>query len=133
MPLAIQTFTALAVLALSAGPSLAQDPGQVEYLQACAACHGETGVGGGPLAQLMKVEMPDLTQLSAGNNGAFPMAEVIQIIDGRTGVRSHGGPMPVWGDRFKAEAVPTAGAYRAELAARGRVLSVAYYLESLQQ
>lgn len=126
-------LAALAALALSSGVALAQDPGEVEYMQACAACHGETGVGDGPLAELMTVPMPNLTQLSAANEGEFPMLSVIQIIDGRTGVRGHGYPMPVWGDRFKAEAAPGAGEYGAELIVRGRVLSIAYYLESLQQ
>ncbi|MGC9420488.1 MAG: c-type cytochrome, partial [Rhodovulum sp.] len=104
-----------------------------EYIQACAACHGESGVGDGPLAELMTVPMPNLTQLSATNDGAFPMLAVIQIIDGRTGVRGHGYPMPVWGDRFKAEAESSRGEYGAELMVRGRVLAIAQYLESVQQ
>lgn len=133
MPLAKRTFTALAAITLSAATAFAQDPGEVEYMQACAACHGATGVGDGPLAELMTVPMPNLTQLSAANDGAFPMLAVIQVIDGRTGIRGHGYPMPVWGDRFKTEAEPRAGEYGAELLVRGRVLSIAYYLESLQQ
>ncbi|TCP39264.1 c-type cytochrome [Rhodovulum marinum] len=130
-----RTTCSMAILAaaLAAGTAQAQDPGPAEYMQACAACHGESGVGDGPLAELMTVPMPDLTQLSAANEGEFPMLAVIQIIDGRTGVRGHGYPMPVWGDRFKAEAVPSGGEYGAELMVRGRVLALAQYLESIQQ
>jgi mono/diheme cytochrome c family protein len=127
------SLVALVAVALSAGAALAQDPGEEEYMQACAACHGETGIGDGPLAELMTVSVPDLTQLSARNDGAFPMLSVVQIIDGRTGVRGHGYPMPVWGDRFKAEAMPDAGKYGAELVVRGRILSIAYFLESIQK
>jgi hypothetical protein len=29
------------------------------------------------------------------------MLQVIQIIDGRTGVRGHGSEMPVWGSRYQ--------------------------------
>ncbi|MEX5729993.1 mono/diheme cytochrome c family protein [Rhodovulum iodosum] len=125
---------ALAALPLLAGAATAQDdPGKAEYMNACAACHGANGVGDGPLAELMTVPMPNLTQLSAANDGAFPMLSVIQVIDGRTGIRGHGYPMPVWGDRFKAEATAEIGEYAAELMVRGRVLSIAYFVESLQQ
>ena len=51
--------------------------------------------------------------------------------DGRTGVRAHGGPMPVYGRIFSAEAADH-GTYSAVMEARGRILSIAYYLESLQ-
>lgn len=125
---------AAAALSLAAGVAQAQSSaGEEEYMQACASCHGASGVGDGPLAELMTVPVPDLTQISANNDGEFPMLEVIQVIDGRTGVRGHGYPMPVWGDRFEAEAVPQAGQYGAELLVRGRVLALATYLESIQQ
>jgi mono/diheme cytochrome c family protein len=124
---------ALVAFTLSAAAALAQDLGEEEYMQACAACHGETGIGDGPLAGLMTVSVPDLTQLSARNDGVFPMLSVIQVIDGRNGVRAHGYPMPVWGDRFKAEAMPDAGKYGAELIVRGRILSIAYFLEAIQK
>lgn len=127
-------IAALAAVPLMAGAGLAQDdPGKAEYMNACASCHGETGVGDGPLAELMTVPMPNLTQLSAANDGTFPMLSVIQVIDGRTGIRGHGYPMPVWGDRFKSAATAEIGAYAAELMTRGRVLSIAYYVESLQE
>lgn len=123
-----------AALSLAASAATAQDAvGKAEYMQACAACHGEYGVGAGPLAELMTVPVPDLTTLSTRNAGVFPMLDVIQSIDGRTGVRGHGYPMPVWGDRFKASAVESAGEYGAELVVRGRILSIAYYLESIQK
>ena len=40
--------------------------------------------------------------------------------------------MPVWGDYFKGES-SMKGDYSAVYMARGRVLSLVYYLESLQQ
>ncbi|SIO54796.1 Cytochrome C oxidase, cbb3-type, subunit III [Rhodovulum sp. ES.010] len=126
-------YTALAAVPLTLGPALAQDVGKEEYVQACASCHGDSGLGDGPLAELINVPMPDLTGLAAANDGAFPMLEVIQIIDGRTGVRGHGEPMPIWGDRFKAKAAPEAGDYGAELVVRGRVLALAQYLQSIQK
>jgi mono/diheme cytochrome c family protein len=122
----------LAALAASAAGAQDEGAGAREYMAACASCHGETGKGAGPLAELMTVPVPDLTTLTAENDGTFPMLEVIQVIDGRTGIRGHGYPMPVWGDRFKAREM-RAGAYAAELATRGRILSIALHLESLQE
>lgn len=80
----------------------------------------------------MNVDVPSLTDLAARNDGVFPMLEVIQTIDGRQGTRGHGGPMPVWGQRFQ-KGLQNPGPYGGEEAIRGRVLSLAYYLESIQQ
>jgi mono/diheme cytochrome c family protein len=122
-----------AALAIALAPSVqAEEIGEAEYMEACASCHGESGKGDGPLAELMTVDVPSLTGLSAANDGAFPMLEVIQVIDGRTGVRGHGYPMPVWGSRYKAEAME-AGEYAAEIDVRGRVLSLALYIQSIQE
>jgi mono/diheme cytochrome c family protein len=132
------TFKPIIALCLAAGlttgfnAASADEAGRAEYLASCASCHGDAGAGDGPLAELMTVPVPGLTGLSAANEGAFPMLEVIQVIDGRTGVRGHGYPMPVWGARYKAEAME-AGDYAAEIETRGRVLSLALYLQSIQE
>lgn len=125
-------MTAAAMLALGAGSAMAEDSGKTEYMNACASCHGAAGLGEGPMAEFMSSKVPDLTKLSAENDGKFPMLRVIHIMDGRTGLRGHGSEMPIWGDIFKAEA-GAAGAYGSEMAARGRILSVGYYLESIQK
>lgn len=132
---ATRTLLALAT-ALSAlsGAAAAQSvAGAEEFTRACASCHGLTGRGDGPLADYMTVEVPDLTQISAGNNGVFPMLEMIHVIDGRTGVRGHGSAMPIWGDRFSATAAVEAGNIGAEIEVRGRILALATYLQALQQ
>ena len=129
-------FCAVTVAALFAAPLSAQETlaaGEVEYMQACASCHGNGGTGDGPLAQLMTVAVPDLTTISARNDSVFPLLHMIMTIDGRTGIRGHGYPMPVWGDRYAAEIGDAAGTYGAEVRIRGRVLVLAEYLESIQQ
>jgi mono/diheme cytochrome c family protein len=110
----------------------AEEVGKDSYDQYCATCHGESAMGDGPLGELMTVAIPDLTTLAQRNDGAFPMLKIIHTIDGRVGLRGHGGPMPVYGAIFK-DAAGDAGEYGAEIATRGQVLSIAYYLESLQQ
>lgn len=118
---------------IGAGAALAQSAGEQEYMNYCASCHGADAKGDGPLADLMTVEVPDLTTIAAANDGEFPMLQTIQVIDGRSGVRGHGYPMPVWGDRFNAEAGDAGGTYGNELMVRGRVLALATYLESVQE
>ena len=110
----------------------AQPAGEVEYVNACASCHGVEADGNGPLAELMTVEVPGLRDLSAQNGGKFPMLDIIMFIDGRTGIRGHGYPMPVWGSRFKAD-TEFMGEYGSEMETRGRILVLAQYIESLQE
>ena len=111
------------------------DHGQEIFQQYCATCHGLDGKGSGPLTELMLEKPGDLTLLSANNEtepGAFPMLRIIHVIDGRTGVRAHGGPMPTYGDIFMSEAADR-GRTGSVLETRGRILSLAMYLESIQQ
>jgi mono/diheme cytochrome c family protein len=122
----------LAAGVLSAGMAIADETGKQEYMNNCASCHGESGKGQGPLAELMTVDVPSLTALAANNDGVFPMLAVIHSIDGRQGTRGHGYPMPVWGDRFSRSTDAT-DPYGNEVVVRGRVLSIAYYLESIQE
>jgi len=107
--------------------------GQYEYMNHCAACHGEGADGKGPLVTFFKEPVPDLTVLALNNDGVFPFLETMLIVDGRSGLRGHGGTMPVWGDTFEAEAVEQAGVYGAETIARGRLLSLVEYLATVQQ
>jgi hypothetical protein len=127
-------FAAAAALSLTATGATAQSAaGLEEYVQACASCHGIAGQGNGPLAEFMTVEVPDLTRIAMENDGVFPMNQVIQIIDGRTGVRGHGSEMPVWGRRYQVELTPDTGEYGAEVLIRGRILALATHLEAIQE
>lgn len=123
----------IAGVALAGSGAWAQDAdaGHDLYMQYCATCHGADGAGQGPLTELMTVNVPDLTTLAADNEGEFPMLDVIHIIDGRTGLRAHGGPMPVYGQVFDSGAQGPMS-FGSVLETRGRVLSLAMYLESIQ-
>lgn len=128
--------TALLVGLAGLLPSVrAQSPdiGAHLYMDYCAACHGESGKGDGDMANLMTIASPNLTLLAKNNDGEFPMLKVIHIIDGRTGLRAHGGPMPVFGKVFTSTEPGPANPYGSILEARGRVMSVAYYLETIQE
>ena len=102
-------LAALAALC-STGPSFAQesnaDPvmiskGRISYRSYCRNCHGDQGKGDGPVAELLTVKTPDLTTISARNDGEFPTEKVHSTIDGRDSVKAHGRDMPLWGDAFQ--------------------------------
>ena len=116
-------------------PALAQDAdlGKELYDASCAGCHGATGAGGGELAGLLTIETPALTTLATRHDGKFPMLEVIHIIDGRTGVRAHGGPMPTFGSLYTSSSTTHGTDYGSVIEVRGRILSLAMYLESIQK
>ena len=126
---------ALAALVSTASAENAADEfavGKAEYLTACAACHGDAADGKGPIAGMFRTPVPDLTGLAVRNEGRFPFLTVVQIIDGRSVVRAHGDPMPVFGGRFRAEAQDRGALYGSEAIARARVLEMVLYLESIQ-
>ncbi len=106
--------------------------GQQEFLVACAGCHGESAMGDGPLAALLNISTPNLLELSQANDGNFPFDAVLTTIDGRDGVRAHGSTMPIWGERFQSSATSQRGE-TADMVARGRILSLVYYLQSIQK
>ena len=123
----------MAALLAMATTVQAQDAeiGAQTYNQYCATCHGTGGLGDGPLTDLMTAKVADLTMLTANNDGTFPMLRVLQIIDGRTGMRGHGGDMPVYGALFDGESADAE--LGSVLYTRGKILSLAYYLENLQK
>lgn len=90
---------------LGCGPEEPAPPtGQVLFQQRCAACHGDSGRGDGPVAPTLTTRPTDLTRLAASNDGRFDEGRIIRIIDGRKLVAAHGPrEMPVWGAVFSED------------------------------
>ena len=135
----ITTGAFATMLALGAAAAWGQEPPSLPTQQSysgselfktyCAACHGTSAHGDGPLAANMKKPPPDLTQFAARNGGVFPAALVAQIIDGRQPVKGHGGPdMPVWGDAFRASRQGSS-----EESVQARIKALVEYLEHIQE
>jgi mono/diheme cytochrome c family protein len=122
-----------------AGVATAQERtlGEIEYMNSCAACHGASGEGDGPIVPYLVTQtMPDLTMLQANNDGVFPVTETFMIIEGTADVGAHGSrDMPVWGDRYRdiAEGNPDMTDYEVEAYANLRVIALVEYLTTIQQ
>lgn len=75
--------------------------GQENFERLCAACHGVSGRGDGPVAAEIIKAVPDLTRIAERNGGQFPRQLVKNTIDGRWRINAHGTQqMPVWGYEF---------------------------------
>lgn len=120
--------------AAAQAPAQNADMGKREFEANCAACHGVTGKGNGPITDLLKKSPPDLTLLAKNNGGVLPVARLYEVIDG-SAVAGHGTrEMPVWGTEYKRRAaeyyadVP----YNPEVYVRARILALIDYLNRLQ-
>jgi mono/diheme cytochrome c family protein len=101
------------------------DLGKVAYESNCAACHGQSGKGNGPVSVELRTTPTDLTLIAKRNGGVFPADVLYRIIDGRKTIRAHGTyEMPVWGFVFLRS--------DSEDAARNRILAIIAYLRSIQ-
>lgn len=87
------------------GGAIAQDSsvGEALYLEHCASCHGVDLEGDGPMSGVMTIKPVNLTALSSGNQGIFPIIRVVKRIDGRDPLVAHGSPMPVYGYFFEGD------------------------------
>lgn len=129
-----------ALLALTAGAAAAAETaslpplaaaGERLYVRHCAVCHGRSGTGDGPFRGLLIVPPSDLTGIAARRGGAFPLDEMAAFVDGRFVPSAHGTrEMPVWG-RWLGQ--PIAEGADADEVARGEILAILTYLETLQR
>ena len=108
--------------------------GRATYAESCAACHGITGRGDGPLAGDLTKLPPDLTQISAANGGTFPQVRVMSVIDGYTRRGHHESIMPEFGtDLGEGELVLVPTGQGILTPTPERIVALAAYLETLQE
>jgi mono/diheme cytochrome c family protein len=141
----MRAIRTLVLMAASAAIGLAHvvgthaaDFGKNEYVRSCAACHGMTGKGNGPVAKSLSQPPADLTRLSEANGGVFPVSRVYDVIDGRIEVMTHGTrEMPGWGEVYGREVtsrVPRDVLTKemVEVMVRVRILGLIEHLSTLQ-
>ena len=106
--------------------------GEVVFNNLCAVCHGAGGKGDGPAVSALEVAVPDLTVLTARNNGLYPSKHVENVIYGRTRIDTHGkSPMPYWGEHFMYLRTGVSGIPRRHYMWE-RIRTLSAYIESLQ-
>jgi mono/diheme cytochrome c family protein len=100
--------------------------GELTFRTYCSSCHGKQARGDGPLANDLKVQPANLTELSKKNEGEFPYEMVITTIENGRNVRGHGTEdMPAWGDAFEMTS-------QNEAEAKAKISQLAHFLWSLQ-
>ncbi len=120
---------ALVGFGLACNFARAEEPtGAALFAIHCATCHGNEAEGGGPVAAVMAITVPNLRTLAMRNGGSFPADAVAAYIDGREQRAAHGSrTMPVWGDFLQAE-----DAKDAESSVRLRIAALVAFIERLQ-
>jgi mono/diheme cytochrome c family protein len=128
-------FLLILMACVTALPASSEELSQGEdiYLENCAACHGVALDGQGGMASVMTIKPKDLTVLAQENGGVFPLFQVIQRIDGRDPLVSHGSPMPVYGDFFEGEDVMIKTDAGQPIATSAPVVALVDYLKSKQK
>ena len=131
---------AVAAVSLSSQAALAQENeltlGKSSFGARCASCHGADGKGGGEIAGLFRIPPADLTTLAERAGGKFPFVDVYYTLIRGMEQPGHGdSDMPVWGDYFVADSLEDRGVTPGEAIeiAAGRAMSLALYLESIQE
>jgi mono/diheme cytochrome c family protein len=98
------------------------------YRTFCATCHGDSGKGDGPVADLAVRRPPDLTVLARTHGGTYPRNEVMAVLENNPPVAGHDPPaMPNWGNVLRT----TAG--DDERIVRRRLEALVDYVATLQQ
>lgn len=122
------------LIALGACVTPPEKVGARLYSDNCTACHGQTGMGDGPLAGQLETAVPDLTLISQRNGGVFPMTDVMSTIDGYTRTREGTTMMPEFGVDLQAGPlvlVETGDGIKTPTPSR--LVALAEYLRSIQR
>jgi mono/diheme cytochrome c family protein len=118
---------------LKKGPLVYSKPesGAQMWKDYCAACHGMSGRGDGPAAELLKSAPPDLSLLAKRNNGEFPADRFRSVLCFGGGGHAHGtSDMPIWGPLFRSQEEVT---LFPQGAAELRIHNLSEFVKSLQQ
>ncbi len=114
-------------------PDMPEPPeGAKAFAENCAACHGADATGAGPETLGIGKVPPNLTQISARNDGVFPRANVLSIIDGYRAGTHPGRVMPEFGADLSGDLVPVV-IDGVETPTPRKLAALLSYLESIQE
>ncbi|WP_238364292.1 c-type cytochrome [Mesobacterium pallidum] len=103
------------------------------YAENCAMCHGATGQGDGPLAGEMSPPPANLALIAARNDGTFPRAQVLSVIDGYHRADLPGQEMPEFGLLLEGDLVPVDTGDGVMTPTPRPLAALLAYLEAIQQ
>ena len=103
----------------------------LDFAENCAACHGTTGRGDGPLAADLPKAPANLTRLAEANGGAFPTTRVMAQIWGYAGAKGQG-VMPAFASLMEGATLPYDGGDGILTPTPLRLVALAEYLKTLQ-
>ncbi|MBW7056267.1 cytochrome c [Paracoccus bogoriensis] len=122
----------LAALVAACAPEAGPGGARADFAAYCAACHGNDGRGGGPLAEGMEPVPADVTLITRRNGGVFPKAQVMGHIAGYTMGRSES-PMPQFSDLLEGPQVMFDDGSGQTVPTPARLVALADYVQSLQR
>ncbi len=97
--LSLAVVLSVSPLALCANDEIAD--GHRYFIQYCASCHGQDGLGNGPVAKSLATPPANLRMLGDKYGMPLPAHRIAELIDGRDSARAHGShEMPVWGEKL---------------------------------
>ncbi|WP_208353352.1 c-type cytochrome [Pseudaestuariivita rosea] len=128
----IRTLIILGLMATGASAESVEAGRQI-FLQNCATCHGINGRGDGPMTGALATQPPDLTRLTANNEGVFPMVRVVFRIDGRDPITSHGGPMPMFGHMLDGRSAALDAEDGTPILTSEMMVDLVSYLQTMQR
>jgi mono/diheme cytochrome c family protein len=124
---------AMAVAVAVAGcAGMAPHPGRETFNLYCAACHGTSATGDGPMADGLPVPPADLTVLRAVNDGVFPTEHVMTTVHGYPG-KHEVSVMPEFGPLLEGPKQIWVSPGGEEIMTPVALLDLVAYLETLQR
>ncbi|MEQ8895499.1 MAG: c-type cytochrome [Roseovarius sp.] len=113
-------------------PSVSRDTGRALFAENCAACHGPTAKGNGPLSTGLGTPAADLTRIAARRNGVWPRLEIMSIVDGYTKRTNPRDDMPVISALTEGPLVDFDTGNGITKQVPARLVAMVAYLESVQ-
>lgn len=108
--------------------------GKQEYLDKCAVCHGESGLGAGDSNEVLVRKPADLTSIAKRRGGMFPTQLAWKTIDGRA-LDEHvqqNREMPLFGKDYRNEALANGASKVPEEYVSERIEALVAYISTMQ-
>jgi mono/diheme cytochrome c family protein len=107
--------------------------GKTIFMNECSQCHGRNGDGGGAASLGLGGPPPDLTGLTARNDGAFPRAFIQRFVLGTLEKENPDAAMPEFGTVGLEHFYPDSGRGAGPQVTAADMTALLDYLETIQR